>query len=134
MDGISRDRMTSRGTTHSVYKFERGDVSEPRSRLERDVEDLLIRIRILENIAPQRLVEELRALDRRVQQMDTEGTRVTQIQLQDVKEDIVDMKAALLRQETEKRADRRVVLGALLAAATAIGLVIVQLVIQVFRR
>jgi hypothetical protein len=106
------------------------------SRMEKDLEDLQLRMRAVESVETPRqkeLVGELRNLRDKVSNMDVKGTEVTQVRLKNIEDDIHDIREALLRQDAEKRADRRVVLGALLAAATAIGLVVVQLAIQVVK-
>jgi hypothetical protein len=98
-------------------------------RLERQVENLQLRLREVENVDTPRqreLVSELRTLRDKIERMDVQGTEVTRVRLKNIEDDIHEIKDALLRQDAEKRADRRVMLGALLAAVTAVGLVIVQ--------
>jgi hypothetical protein len=104
---------------------------DERQRLQRDLEDLTLRVRTLENVdtpIQRQLVADLRATQAKITEMDVQGTRVTQVRLSNIEEDMRDIKATLQRQEDNKLADRRVVLGALMAAAVAIALAIVQLV------
>jgi hypothetical protein len=99
------------------------------ARLEREVENLQLRLREVENVDTPRqreLVGELRSLREKIERMDIQGTEVTRERITNIKDDVSEIKEALLRQDAEKRADRRVMLGALLAAVTAVGLVIVQ--------
>jgi len=65
-----------------------------------------------------------------VQELDTKGTAVANVRLEQVETDIERLEARMNNAETEKTADRRVVLGALLAAATAIGMAILGVIIQ----
>lgn len=80
------------------------------------------------------VVEDLRSLRAKIQDMDVHGTAVTQVQLSNLADDVRELKVALLRMEDTKSGDRRVVLGALLAGGTALIMTIIGVIIQILTR
>ena len=108
-----------------------------RDRLERDVEDLLLRVRMLENLgSPAQVqgVSDFRETQRQVQRMDARGTSYGLQRFKEIDDDIRDLKEAQKDAQTQKAADRRVVLGSLLAAATALIMAGVGVLIQIVTR
>jgi len=91
-------------------------------RLQQDVEHLAEKVRRLEAVdtpMQRRYIAEIDDLKRRVEAMDIEGTHVTQVRLQNIEEDIREMK-------DDAKAMRATVRSALITAALSIG---VQLIL-----
>ena len=89
----------------------------PFFRVERDLEDVIRRLRVIENMdtPPLRtLGSDLDKLEDRVQRMDTEGTHVTQVRLKNIEEDIREIKE-------DTKAVRTTVRSALITAALSIA-------------
>jgi hypothetical protein len=113
-------------------------VADPEmQRLLRDMEDVLDRIRSLESLSTPGQAQmrvDLREVKKKIDEMDVHGTAVTQVRLKNIEDDVIDLKNMLSRQEEAKGADRRVMLGALLAAGSAIGMAIIGVVIQIITK
>ncbi len=111
-------------------------------RLERDLEELIIRVRAIENASSpyaQQMIAEFRALQAKVQLFTEEGTPVSRRELGHVQARMGELKASIdlkaderdLRDlEEETRANRTMVRSALIAASLALGSGIILFVVQ----
>lgn len=113
-------------------------------RLQRDLEDLLLRVRSLESLqtpGQAQAIADLREVRQKVVDMDVHGTAVTQERfrgientISDIREDLADLKglvrtkaeaAAVQEIKEDQKASRRIVQSALITAALAIGVNII---------
>lgn len=95
------------------------------------LEDLSLRLRTVENVespVQRDLKQKLSRMETRVQRMDVEGTHVTQLRLQNIENDISEIKAMVRQDREEKSADRRVTLGAIISALVALGIALLSFV------
>lgn len=91
-------------------------------RLQSDVAQLAEKVRLiaeLQDPPTKAVIDDFHALQRKVQEMDIEGTHITQVRLQHIEDDIRDIKE-------NAKAARNMVRSALITAALSIG---VQLIL-----
>lgn len=96
-------------------------------RLERMLEDLSLRLRTVENVespVQRDLKQRLGRVESKVQRMDVEGTHVTQVRLQNIESDIAEIREIIKQDRSEKNADRRVTLGAIISALVALAVAV----------
>ena len=90
-------------------------------RLIRDVEELAIRVREIENVQnpiAKQLVVEFRELQKRVNDMDLHGTTVTQVRLKTIEGAVEDL-------QDDAKSSRTFLKSALVTAALSIGVQII---------
>ena len=80
------------------------------------------------------VVTDMRVIQAKLYAMDSTGTSAANFQFLSIQKDVQALEEALRRQEESKGADRRVMLGALLAAGTALAMAVIGVLIQIVTR
>ncbi len=76
----------------------------------------------------------MRGIRDKLSDLDAHGTAVANVRFANLEGDLRELKDSYRRQEESKGADRRVMLGALLAAATALVMAVIGVLIQIVTR
>lgn len=98
------------------------------ARLERDVENVVQRLRMVEDLSTPGIAQHLadyRQLRDKVIDMDVRGTAVTQERLKRVEDRIDDLRSDIQEIRDDQKATRNIVRSALITAALSIGVNII---------